>query len=147
MINPMNNNITLVSCYDTPILSQPGAWAWLCLLLGSHQAAVSVLARANLVWRLHWEKDPLPCLHGCWQLSIPCSCGTENLRFFADSWKEDALSFWSPFTVPCHVRRGLTFFLTRIINLGSQKGAKGKNKYQGVPEIADPRKTSASVHL
>ena len=40
------------------------------------------------------------------------------------------------------------FFLTRIINLGSKKGAKGKNeKYQGVPEVADPRKTSASVHL
>ena len=40
------------------------------------------------------------------------------------------------------------FFFTRIINLGSKKGAKGKNeKYQGVPEVADPRKTSASVQL
>ena len=62
--------------------------------------------------------------------------------------RKDALSFWSPFTVPCHVRHGLKhLFLTRIINLGSQKGAKRKNKYQGVPEVADPRKTSASVHL
>lgn len=67
-----------------------------CFLLGSHQAAVNVLARANLVWRLHWEKDPLPCLRGCWQLSIPCSCGTENLRFFADSWKEGCPQLLEP---------------------------------------------------
>ena len=156
LINLMRNNITLVSWYDTSILSQPGAWAWLCFLLGSHQAAVNVLARANSRLEAPLGEGSTPLL--AWLLAAFSSLQLwyrelENFCWFLEGGCPQLLVLerGSPFTVPCHVRHGLKhffFFFTRIINLGSKKGAKGKNeKYQGVPEVADPRKTSASVQL